>query len=135
MVRFRNHESGLLRRVIDRYGAHVLIRDQSVLGLPLDDGEYLFSVVSGDDEWTPCQPRTADGCEVPQVESYGPHKHHGGGAQQNGFIVALPKGLADMTDEEIDAFVDATADRLYEQLTGDRPLAEPDAEEPTPVDV
>ena len=43
------------------------------------------------------------------------------------FAVGLPKPLGEMTDEEIDAFVDETADSLLDQLTKqDQHSGEPD---------
>lgn len=63
-LRLRNHETALLRRVLDGSAGRVLVRDRSILGVRGGDNEYLFSVAAADDEWTECAPRRAIGCEI-----------------------------------------------------------------------
>ena len=63
-LRLRNHETALLRRVLEGSAGRVLVRDRSILGVPGCDVEYLFSVAPADDEWTECDPQRAIGCEI-----------------------------------------------------------------------
>ena len=63
--RFRNHETGLLRHVLEESGSRVLLRSRGILAVPGREVEHLFSVADADAEWTDCSPKRTRGCEIP----------------------------------------------------------------------